>query len=169
MLLLLISLAPYRLQRLTTFFNPNSDKLGTGYHVNQLNIAIGSGGFWGRGFGQSLQKYLYLPEPHTDSIFAIVIEELGFFRALLVLAVIGLFAFQGYKIARHAPDDFGRMVAFGITTSLLIQAVINISAVLELVPLTGVPLPFISYGSSAMALNLAGLGILLNISRHATK
>ena len=169
-LAMLIAIAPYRMQRLATFFNPEeSDKLGAGYHVNQLNIAIGSGGLWGRGFGQSLQKYLYLPEPQTDSIFAIIVEELGFFRTFLVLTVIGLFTFKGYDIARRCTDPFGRMVAFGITTSLFVQAAINIAAALGLVPLTGVPLPFISYGGTSLIISLVGVGIVVNISKYAYK
>ncbi len=162
---LLILLAPYRLQRLTTFLNPEADKLGSGYHINQALLAVGSGGAWGKGFGKSLQKYLYLPEPQTDSIFAIITEELGFFRALLVLAVIGLVGYRGYQISARAPDVFGRMVAFGITTWFLFQALINLGAILGLVPLTGVPLPFISYGGTSLIVSLAAVGILLNISR----
>lgn len=166
LLMLLVVAAPYRMQRLTTFLNPSSDKLGAGYHINQSLIAVGSGGAWGRGFGQSLQKYLYLPEPHTDSIFAIIVEELGFFRALLVLLVIGMFAYRGYQIAAKAGDDFARMTAFGITTWLLFQSLINIGAILGLIPLTGVPLPLISYGGTSLIVSLFGIGIVMNISKH---
>ncbi len=166
LVLFLIVLAPYRMQRLTTFLHPQTDKLGAGYHINQSLLAVGSGGAWGRGFGQSLQKYLYLPEPHTDSIFAIVVEELGFVRTLFVLAAIGLLAYRGYQIAARAGDDFGRIVAFGITTWLLFQSLINIGAILGLVPLTGVPLPFISYGGTSLISCLIGVGILLNISKY---
>jgi cell division protein FtsW len=162
----LIMIEPYRLQRLMTYLQPNSDKLGSGYHISQSLLAIGSGGLWGRGFGKSLQKYLYLPEPHTDSIFAIIVEELGFFRALLVLAVIGLFAYRGYQIAARAGDDFGRMVAFGITTALLLQAIINIGAILGILPLTGVPLPLISYGGTSLIVMLSAIGLVVNISKH---
>lgn len=164
---LLIAIAPYRMQRLTTFLNPSADKLGAGYHINQASLAIGSGGMWGRGFGQSLQKYLYLPEPHTDSIFAIVVEELGFVRSLLVLFVIGALAYRGYQIANRAGDDFSRMVAFGITSWLLIQAIINVAAIMGLVPLTGVPLPFISYGGTSLIASLIGVGIMVNISKQS--
>jgi cell division protein FtsW len=164
---LLIIVQPYRMQRLETFLNPSADKLGSGYHINQALLAVGSGGAWGKGFGKSLQKYLYLPEPHTDSIFAIITEELGFFRALLVLAVIGLVAYRGYQIASRAPDDFGRMAAFGITSWFLFQSIINLGAILGLLPLTGVPLPFISYGGTALIISLAGVGIMINISRYS--
>lgn len=165
-LILLIAIAPYRLQRIETFLNPSADRLGSGYHINQSLIAVGSGGFWGKGFGKSLQKYLYLPEPHTDSIFAIITEELGFFRALLVLLVIGLFAYRGYQIAFRAGDAFSRMVAFGITSWFLFQSLINIGAILGLIPLTGVPLPFISYGGTSLIVSLMALGIMINISKH---
>jgi cell division protein FtsW len=164
---LLIKIAPYRLERFTTFLDPSADKLGAGYHINQSLLAIGSGGLWGRGFGQSLQKYLYLPEPHTDSIFAIVVEELGFLRAVLVLVVIGLFIYRGYQVAFRAGDDFGRMVAFGVTTWLLVQCVLNIAAIMGLVPLTGVPLPLISYGGTSLIASLIGIGIVVNISRQS--
>lgn len=163
---LLILIAPYRMKRLTTFLNPGADKLGAGYHINQASLAIGSGGLFGRGFGQSLQKYLYLPEPQTDSIFAVVVEELGFFRATLVLAFIGLVAYRGYQISARAPDVFGRMVAFGITSWFLFQALLNLAAIMGLVPLTGVPLPFISYGGTSLIMSLVGVGILVNISRY---
>jgi cell division protein FtsW len=163
----LIRIAPYRLERLTTFLNPTeANKFTSGYHINQSLIAIGSGGLWGRGFGQSLQKYLYLPEPHTDSIFAIIVEELGFFRSILVLIVIGLLAYKGYQIALKASDGFGRMVAFGITTMLLLQAVLNIGAILGLIPLTGVPLPFISYGGTSLLASLVAVGLMLAISKY---
>ncbi len=162
----LILIAPYRMQRLTTFLHPEADKLGAGYHINQSVLAVGSGGVFGLGFGNSIQKHLYLPEPHTDSIFAIMVEELGFLRAFVVLAAIGFFAYRGYYIAVRAGDDFGRMAAFGITTWLLFQSLINIGAILGLIPLTGVPLPFISYGGTSLVVSLIGVGIVLNISKY---
>jgi cell division protein FtsW len=165
LVLLLVIIAPYRMQRLTTFFNPDADKLGAGYHINQSSIAIGSGGLWGRGFGKSLQKYLYLPEPHTDSIFAIVVEELGFFRSIIVLGIIALLAMRGYQIAMHSPDAFSRFVVFGLVTMLLLQAIINIGAIMGVLPLTGVPLPFISYGGTSLIMSLVATGIIINISR----
>jgi cell division protein FtsW len=163
----LIMIEPYRMKRLTTFLDPGADKLGAGYHINQSMIAIGSGGLLGRGFGHSLQKYLYLPEPHTDSIFAITVEELGFFRSILVLMVIGLLAYRGYQIAYRAGDDFGRMIAFGITTWFLFQALINIGAIMGLIPLTGVPLPFISYGGTSLIMSLVGVGVMLSIAKYS--
>lgn len=166
MIIFLIAIAPYRMQRLTTFLDPEADRLGAGYHINQSLLAVGSGGLWGKGFGQSLQKYLYLPEPHTDSIFAIITEELGFFRSLLVLGLIGLLAYRGYQIAFRAGDMFGRMVAFGITSWFLFQSLLNIAAILGLVPLTGVPLPFISYGGTSLIVSLLAVGIMVNISRQ---
>lgn len=167
MVALLIAIAPYRLQRFATFLDPSADKLGAGYHINQSLLAIGSGGMLGRGFGQSLQKYLYLPEPHTDSIFAITVEELGFLRSILVLLFIGLFAYRGYQIAYRAGDDFGRMLAFGVTSWLLVQSFINIAAIMGLVPLTGVPLPLISYGGTSLIASLIAIGIVVNVSRQS--
>lgn len=164
---ILIKAAPYRLQRFTTFFNPQLDPKGISYQINQALLAIGSGGFWGRGFGQSRQKYNYLPEPIGDSIFAIMAEELGFLRVTLILILFLALAFRGFKIAINAPDMFGRLLAAGITSWLVLQAVVNIGGITNIIPLTGIPLPFISYGSSALALTLAGIGILLNISRFA--
>lgn len=165
LILLLIIIAPYRAQRLSTFLNPQADKLGAGYHINQSSIAIGSGGLWGRGFGKSLQKYLYLPEPHTDSIFAITVEELGFFRSLLILGLIALLAQRGYLIAARSPDIFSQLIVCGVTTNFLLQAIINIGAIMGVLPLTGVPLPFISYGGTSLIMSLVGVGIVMNISR----
>ncbi|MBI4022561.1 putative lipid II flippase FtsW [Candidatus Berkelbacteria bacterium] len=166
---ILILSAPYRLERLMTFLNPSAETLGAGYHINQALLAIGAGGLFGVGFGQSKQKFLYLPEPHTDSIFAITLEELGFLRALLILAVLVFVILKGYEIAKRAPDPFGRNVAVGITSLIAIQAFINIGAMLGLVPLTGVTLPFMSYGGSSLVSLMVGVGILLNISRHVAR
>jgi cell division protein FtsW len=161
-----IKAAPYRVSRLLAFFDPNIDTRGISYQINQALLAIGSGGFWGRGYGQSLQKYNYLPETIGDSIFAVISEELGFGRVTVVLAAFLLLAWAGYKIAVSAPDTFGRLTAAGITSWIVLQALINIGGITALIPLTGIPLPFISYGASAMALNLAGIGIMLNISKQ---
>lgn len=166
---LLIKSAPYRMQRFLVFLNPSGEKLGASYHINQAFLAIGSGGLWGRGFGNSKQKYLYLPEAHTDSIYAIVVEELGFLRALLVLAAFLFVAWRGYLIAKAAPDDFSRLAAVGITSWIIIQTLVNIGAMLGLLPLTGIPLPFISYGGSSLIVLLAAVGILLNISKQTTR
>lgn len=163
----LIKAAPYRLQRLLVFLNPSADTQGAGYHINQALLAVGSGGFWGLGFGQSKQKYLYLPQVQTDSIFAVIAEEMGFFRSLLLIAGFAFLGYLGFKIAKNAPDNFSRLLAVGITTWILAQAFINIGAMLNLLPLTGVPLPFISYGGSSLIVLLAAVGIMLNISRHA--
>jgi len=166
LLWLAIKIEPYRLKRLTTFLNPEEDALGAGYHIRNALIAIGSGGLWGLGFGQSKQKYLYLPEAHTDSIFAITCEELGFLRSSIVIVVFILIAIRGYKIAMKAPDIFSRLLATGITTWFFIQMLVNIAAMLSLIPLTGVPLPFVSYGGSSLLVLLTAVGILINISKY---
>jgi cell division protein FtsW len=137
--------------------------------LRQALIGIGSGGFWGVGFGQSRQKYSYLPEPMGDSIFAIMSEELGFARILLVLGLFINFAFRGFKIARKTTDTFGKLVAGGITAWVILQALINIGGITGIIPLAGVPLTFISYGSTSLLITLASIGILLNISRYSEK
>lgn len=158
--------APYRWTRLTTFINPAADTQGAGYQINQSLIAIGSGGWFGLGFGQSRQKYLYLPQPHIDSIFAIVVEELGFLRSLAIILLFLAFTAKAFRIAKLAPDQFGQLLAGGIASWILFQFFVNIGAITHIIPLTGVPLPFISYGGSALVSLMAGVGILLNISRH---
>ena len=164
----LIYTSSYRLDRLKVFLNATDESsLGIGYHVKQIAIAIGSGGWLGLGFGESRQKFLYLPEPFTDSIFAISVEELGFFRATLILAVFLLIAYRGYMVAKNAPDNFGKYLAVGITTWLVVQAFLNIGAMLGIIPLTGIPLPFLSYGGSSLVVTLAAAGILLNVSKQA--
>ena len=168
--LLLIVVAPYRLERLQTFLNPAADPLGSGYHTSQITTAIGSGGWWGLGFGQGKLKLLgYVPEVHTDSIFAVVVEELGFVRAIFVLLVFIWVILRSFSIARRAPDGFGRYLALGITGLLLVQTFVNLGAMLGILPLTGIPLPFISYGGSSLIVMLTGIGILLSISRVATQ
>jgi len=164
---ILIKSAPYRMQRLLVFLNPSADTQGAAYHINQALIAVGSGGWWGLGFGQSKQKYLYLPQVQTDSIFAIIAEEMGFIRSSLLIAGFIFLAYLGYRIAKNAPDNFARLLAVGITTWILVQALINIGAMLNILPLTGVPLPFISYGGSSLIVLLGAVGIMLNISKHA--
>lgn len=165
---ILIKAAPYRMQRFLVFLNPSVDTQGSSYHLNQALLAIGSGGLWGLGFGQSRQKYLYLPMPHTDSIFAVIAEELGFIRTSFFLFVFLFLIFRGYQIARGAPDNFARFLAVGITSWILIQAVVNIGSMLNLIPMTGVPLPFVSYGGSSLVMLLAACGIMLNISKSTT-
>lgn len=166
---ILIKAAPYRLARFTVFLNPEQDPNGIGYQINQALLAIGSGGIFGRGLGKSLQKHNYLPEATGDSIFAIMAEELGFVRILLFIALYALFALFGFLIAKSAKDHFGRVLAAGITTWIGFQAFVNIAAMLSLMPLTGIPLPFISYGGTALLVSLAGVGILINIGRQAKR
>lgn len=165
-LYLVVKIEPYRVKRLTTFLDPTVDPKGISYQINQALLAIGSGGLFGYGYGLSRQKHNYLPEVMNDSVFAVMAEELGFFRVLAVLALFILFALRGFKIAKHAPDLFGKLTAFGITSWITLQALINLGAIVNLLPLTGIPLPFFSYGATAMIANLAAIGILLNISRH---
>lgn len=165
----LILTSDYRRERLLTFLNPASDPLGTSYHIRQVLIALGAGGIFGLGLGQSRQKYLFLPEPATDSIFAIIGEELGFVGSLLVIVLFTFLVWRGLAIAAQVNDLFGRLLAVGITSWIGIQAFINLSAMVALIPLTGVPLPFLSYGGSALVLNLAAIGILLNISSQRSR
>jgi len=164
-----IKTEPYRVKRLATFLNPALDPKGISYQINQALLAIGSGGLWGFGYGLSRQKHNYLPAVLNDSVFAVFAEELGFFRVLAALILFALFALKGFQIARNAPDTFGKMAALGITSWITLQALINIAAILNLLPLTGIPLPFFSYGSTALIANLAAIGILLNISRSGHK
>lgn len=166
-LIILIKLAPYRMQRLLVFLNPEHDPTGSGYQITQALLAIGSGGLFGIGLGQSRQKFNYLPEPVTDSIYAVLGEEFGLLGAGIVLALFVFIAWKGFQIARNAQDEFGRLLATGITTWIVGQAFINIGAISGLIPLTGVPLPFISYGGTSLAVLLGSFGILLNISKSA--
>ncbi len=156
----------YRRQRIFSFLDPWKDPLGTGYHIIQGLYALGSGGLFGVGFTQSRQKYFYLPERHTDFIFAIIGEELGFVGALTVLVLFALFAWRGYRVALTAPDTLASLLATGVTTMVILQAVINIGVVTSTMPITGITLPFVSFGGSSLVLSLAGVGILLNISRY---
>jgi cell division protein FtsW len=160
---------PHRVARLATFLDPGKDPNGQGYHINQALIAIGSGGLMGLGIGRSIQVYGYLPEAANDSIFAIIAEEFGLVGSLVILALFAVLVWRGLKIARSAPDTFGRLTATGISLWLLFQAMINIAAMLSLVPLTGIPLPFISYGGSSLVISLIGAGILINISKYTIR
>lgn len=164
---MLIQAAPYRLARITAFLDPSIDPLGIGYHINQALLAVGSGGLWGYGFGESRQKFNFLPEPIGDSIFAITAEELGFVRIVAILLLYVLFAYFGYKIAKNAPDRFGSLVAVGITSWICFQAIFNVGAMIGLLPLTGIPLPFISNGGTAILMNLTAVGVLLSISKES--
>jgi cell division protein FtsW len=166
---ILIKIAPYRANRLATFLNFNNSPDTFSYHVRQILIAFGSGGITGVGIGNSLQKYAYLPENTTDSIFAIIGEELGFLGATIIICVFILVIWRGFYIAVRAKDTFGRLLAGGITSFLAFQILINLAAQTALLPLTGIPLPFISYGGSALIMNLGAIGILLNISKQGHK
>lgn len=161
-----IILEPYRLKRLLAFSDPWADPLNTGYHIIQSLYALGSGGLFGVGLGRSREKFLYLPEPHTDFIFAILGEELGFIGTITVILLFFLFAWRGFKVAISAPDIYGSILAAGLTTMIVMQALMNIAVVTASMPVTGIPLPFISFGGSALIFTLAGVGILLNISRY---
>ncbi|MDQ6773163.1 MAG: putative lipid II flippase FtsW [Candidatus Dormibacteraeota bacterium] len=154
----------YRSQRLAVFLDPFKDPLGTGYQARQALLALGSGGLTGVGLGHSVQKYLWLPAAHTDFIFAIVGEETGFVGTTAVLAGFVLLAARGYRAAMRAPDRMGVALAAGITTWVTVQALLNIGTVTDTMPITGVPLPFISYGGSSLTIVLAGMGILLNVA-----
>lgn len=167
LLFLLIKLEPYRLNRLLAYLNPGIDPQGIGYQINQALIALGSGGIFGLGLGHSRQKYNYLPEPIGDSIFAIIGEELGLIGTAFLIFLFVLFAMRGFKIARNAPDKFSSLVAVGISSWIIFQALINIMAIVGLIPLTGIPLPFISYGSTSLVFIMIGVGILLNISKYS--
>lgn len=159
---------PWRLKRMITFLDPWADPQGGGFQVVQSLIAIGSGGPNGLGFAQGKQKMLFLPFAHSDFIFAVVGEELGLVGALAVIAVFALFLWRGIRTALLAPDRFGMLLSLGIVTSIVAQALFNISVVLSLVPTKGIPLPFISYGGSSLVPTLMAVGILLNISQHAS-
>ncbi|MFZ5391008.1 MAG: FtsW/RodA/SpoVE family cell cycle protein, partial [Patescibacteria group bacterium] len=164
---LMIKLEPYRAARLTVFLHPELDPQGIGYHINQALLAVGSAGWFGLGLGYSRQKHAYLPEVTGDSVFAIIAEELGFLFTALFVSLIGFVLWRGFKIARYAPDDFGRYLSTGILVWLGWQSFINIASMLNLLPLTGVPLPFVSAGGSALMIALSGIGIIINVSRQA--
>jgi len=162
----MVNYYPYQANRFKCLINPDYSKKEFCYQINQSLIAVGSGGFWGRGFGASRQKFSYLPEAQNDAIFPIISEETGFiFSSLLVLLYLGLF-YRGVIIAKRAPDDFGKILAVGIVTWLTMQALINIGGMVNIMPMTGVPLPLVSYGGSAVLAALAAIGILANISKQ---
>jgi cell division protein FtsW len=165
----MISSTPYQLVRVQTFLDPFRDPLGAGYNTIQGLLALALGGLAGQGLGASKQKFLYLPAPSTDFIFAIIGEEWGLVGTLTVLALFVIVAYHGYRIAIHAPDTFSGLLAAGITTWLIVQACINMMVVTALMPVTGIPLPFISYGGSALTINLVAVGILLSISRETSQ
>jgi len=164
---LLIVRVPYRLQRVQTFFSPGSDPQGHGFQLLQSLIAVGSGGFSGVGLMESHQKLFFLPEAHTDFIFSVICEEVGFIGAAVVLGLFAAYGWRGFVAAMKAPDQFGRLLAAGITTMVVGQALVNLSVVLGLLPTKGIPLPFVSYGGSSLLGMLLATGVLLNISQHA--
>ena len=163
---LLVLITPYRLARITGFLHQNSNTQGQNYQINQALIAIGSGGPMGQGYGQSATKATYLPDPIDDSIFAVVAEELGFIGAGALVALFGLYTFRLYWLARKTSDKFGRMLLIGFGTVIALQAFVNMASISGIIPLTGVPLPFVSYGGTALAVFLTMSGIALNVSRY---
>lgn len=164
---LLILIKPYRVQRFTAFLGLDQSIATASYHVKQILIALGTGGISGVGLGNSLQKYAYLPENTTDSIFAIIAEEVGFVGATVLMVLYVIVVWRGFVIAARAKDAFGRLLAGGITSFLAVQTIINLGSQTALLPLTGIPLPFISYGGSALIVELCAIGILLNIAKQS--
>ncbi len=162
----LIIAAPYRLKRILSFLNPWSDPLGSGFQIIQSLYAIGPGGLFGYGLGGSRQKHFYLPEPQTDFIFSIISEEFGFMGVIIVAGLFSFIIYKAIKIALKCDDLFGKYLAFGIIFTLAFQTLLNLSVVIGLIPVTGVTLPFLSYGGSSLLITLASVGIILNISRH---
>jgi cell division protein FtsW len=160
---------PYVMDRFTTFLHPSDDPQGKGYQIQQSLIAIGTGGITGRGFGQSIQKFEYLPEPIGDSVFAVYSEEFGFIGSALLIFLLSFFTFRGFKIASHATDLFGMLLVVGFMTLIMTQAVLNIAAMVAIAPLMGLPLPFISHGGTALLATLASVGIVLNVSKYQKK
>jgi len=169
MLIALAFLRPYIMDRLLTFVDPARDPQGSGYQVQQSLIAVGSGGWVGRGFGQSVQKFEYLPEPIGDSVFAVYAEEFGFLGSFVLILLLAFFTFRSYRIASHAPDLFAMLLVVGIITLLVLQAFLNIAAMVGLAPMLGLPLPFISHGGTALMATLASIGIVLNVSKYQRK
>jgi cell division protein FtsW len=166
---LFVWIEPYRLQRVLVFLNPWNDRQRAGFQQVQSFIAVGSGGVFGKGFMQGVQKMFYLPEAHNDFIYAVIAEEQGLLGATMVLILFGIVLWRGLRVARRAPDAFGSLLATGITVMLGLQALVNISVVLGLLPAKGIALPLVSAGGSSMAASLAGMGILINVSQHVVE
>ncbi len=164
-----VKFVPYRMRRILVFLNPNLDPMGMGYQIKQALIAVGSGGLFGVGLGMSLQKLGYLPQPMSDSIFAVFAEEAGLFGSLFLIALFLLFLWQGLKIAKTSGDKFSKLLVLGVISWISVQAFINIGAMIGVFPLTGIPLPFVSYGGSHIVSELIGIGIILNISKNRKK
>lgn len=162
----LIFVSQYRFKRLVSFLNPETDSLGISYHINQALLAVGSGGFWGLGWGHSRQKFQYLPQVDADSIFAVIAEEIGFLFSTLFIILLLVIFWRGFKIAQNAPNNFGRLLAVGIMIWFISQSIINIGAMVGVFPLTGVTLPLVSHGGSSMLVLLFALGIVVNVSRQ---
>lgn len=155
----------YRRDRLFSFLNQIEDPLGKTYHINQIIISLGLGGLWGVGIGNSRQKYLFLPEAATDSIFAVIAEEIGFFGSLVLIFLFAYFFYRGFRIALRAPDNFGKSLVFGFLSWMAIQAFLNLASMTALLPLTGIPLPFFSYGGSSLISLMMAVGVIINVSR----
>ena len=165
-IVVLVIIAPYRMERITSFLNPWSDPLGSGFQIIQSLYAIGPGGLLGMGLGNSIQKHFYLPEPQTDFIFSIISEELGFAGILIVSTLFIIIIYRGIKISLNSEDKFAKYLAFGITFSIAFQTILNLMVVVGLIPVTGVTLPFLSYGGSSLLISMIEIGILLNISSY---
>lgn len=168
MLAAVAMMRPYIMDRLTTFMHPEADPLGSGYQIQQSLIAVGSGGVTGRGFGQSIQKFEYLPEPIGDSIFAVYAEEFGFIGTMSLVLILVFMTLRGYRTATQAEDIFGTLLVVGFMTIIIAQSFLNIGAMLAVAPLSGLPLPFISHGGTSLMATLASLGIVLNVSKYRT-
>ena len=168
LVLLVVLFEPYRRERLIGFLHPGADAAGSGFQALQAKIALGSGGIFGTGIGNGVQKAYYLPEAHTDMIAAVIGEEVGFVGIAGITALFAIFGFAGFRIAQTAKDSYGKLLAAGLTALVLAQAVINLFAVMGLAPLTGVPLPFVSYGNSSLLVSLFAVGLILNIARGGT-
>ncbi len=166
---MLVKLSPYRFNRLLAFLDPTRDPLGITYHINQILISLTNGGLLGQGFGSSRQKYLFLPEAHTDSIFAIIGEEFGFIGGFIILIIYLIFIYKIFKILTSAPDRFSKLLAGGIFAFFNLQILINLAGIVNVLPLTGVPLPFISYGGSNLLISFALVGIMLSIEKKIKK
>jgi cell division protein FtsW len=167
-LYLVVMGSAYRRRRTLAFLNPWDDPLGDGFQIIQSLIAVGTGGVWGKGLMNGVQKLFYLPEPHTDFIYSAIAEELGLVGATAVVLCFCVLTWRGMRIALRAPDTFGALLALGLTTMVAVQAFVNISVVLGLMPTKGIPLPFVSFGGSSLLINLVGMGILLNVSQHVS-
>lgn len=166
-IIILILIAPYRMDRITSFVDPWSDALGTGFQIIQSLYAIGPGGLLGTGFGNSIQKHFYLPEPQTDFIFSIIAEEFGVVGAFIVVGLFSIILYRSIKIATNTKDLFSKYLAFGIIFQLIFQTLMNLMVVIGLIPVTGVTLPFLSYGGSSLLISMASIGIILNISKNS--